>query len=191
MKLLIDLCSGLGGMCQAFKDSSEWKVITVDIEPKFIPTICKDVKLLIQDKEFMALRPEIILASPPCTFLSRAAGLGMIREGTGEALRITAAICDIIYAMQPKGFVIENPDTGYMRFFLGKPNARIRLNAYRYVSVKPTALWTNLNLPLVPFDTPRANPDQYTWENHNSKNPELRARMPIGLSKAVLEAVSQ
>ena len=42
-KLCIDLCSGLGGFSQAFRDDPAWEVITVDINPKFKPTIVADV----------------------------------------------------------------------------------------------------------------------------------------------------
>jgi site-specific DNA-cytosine methylase len=90
-KLCIDLCSGLGGFSRAFKDAG-WEVVTVDVEERFLPTVVADVRnlgsrtleLATKKKSFRAYAKVIVLSSPPCTFFSRAAGLGIIREGTGR-----------------------------------------------------------------------------------------------------------
>jgi hypothetical protein len=58
----LDLCSGLGGASQSALDRG-WKVIRVDIDPRFKPDIVADVRAL-------PLKPfhvDVLWASPPCT----------------------------------------------------------------------------------------------------------------------------
>lgn len=196
MKLCIDICSGMGGFSAAFREDPEWFVITVDIEKEFEPIVLADVRYLKLDQireklslgNFGEYEKIIVLFSPPCTYFSRAAGIGMFREGMAESLNIVAAGVRIIELIRPTGVIIENPEFGYLRFFLGKPNFHARLNAFGYVTVKPTAFWTNIALGLS-IDSPRTNSEKNAWSNKTSKNPAIRAKMPYDLSKFVLEAV--
>ena len=197
-KLCIDLCSGLEGLSAAFRDSKDWEVISIDIEERFSPDVLADIRNLTpQDIElstqlgaFNLYQVVVILASPPCTYFSRAAGIGIMRVGTAESLNIVAGCVRLIELIRPKGFVIENPDNGYLRFFLGRPNLRVRLNAYGYVTVKPTAFWTNIQFPLM-LDSARQNKTKNAWANWKGRKPEIRAKMPYALSQAILEAVSE
>jgi hypothetical protein len=57
----LDLCSGLGGASQPALDRG-WRVIRVDIDPRFKPDIVADVRAL-------PLKPfhvDVLWASPPC-----------------------------------------------------------------------------------------------------------------------------
>ncbi len=57
----LDLCSGLGGASQPALDRG-WRVVRVDIDQRFKPTIVADVRAL-------PLRPfhvDVLWASPPC-----------------------------------------------------------------------------------------------------------------------------
>src|SRR5260370_930747 len=58
----LDLCSGLGGASQPALDRG-WKVIRVDIDPRFRPDIVADVRDLSLKFSF---RPDVLWASPPC-----------------------------------------------------------------------------------------------------------------------------
>lgn len=63
----LDLCSGLGGASQPALDRG-WRVIRVDIDPRFKPDIVADVRAL-------PLRPfhvDVLWASPPCQEFARA-----------------------------------------------------------------------------------------------------------------------
>lgn len=185
-RLCLDLCSGLGGFSAAFSDAG-WEVITVDNDARFNPTICADVCNLVDDAHFMALRPEVILASPPCERFSRATHVWPL-PGIGKALSAVGACLEIIVALKPKYWALENP-AGRLHWFIGKPAMRLRINAFGYRTVKPTELWGNMPLGLVP-DSPKHNKELNAFANFYSKNRARRAKMPYGLSKAILQAVT-
>ncbi|MGH2638405.1 MAG: DNA cytosine methyltransferase [Rhabdochlamydiaceae bacterium] len=195
MKLCIDLCSGLEGLSSAFKKSLDYEVITVDMVESFNPTIVADVRDLTRREieeasHFKSLDKysEIgMIMSPPCTYFSRAAGVGFCRTGTAKSLTIVAGCVRLIEEIRPRWFVLENPDNGYLRFFLGKPNVKVKLDAFGYKTVKPTALWTNLPIGLIP-ESPNRNKTKNAWANWQSPRPEIRAKMPEGLSQLILES---
>ncbi len=191
----MDFCCGLKGFSVAFLEDG-WEVITVDVEPKFMPTICKDIReLTIEDIEGVTRRKLIdydlvvVLASPPCERLSQAPHVWPL-PGIREALEITGAVLELITKIKPKYWCIENPSTGKMRWFIGEPAKRIRLNAFGYKTVKPTGLWGNIPLGLVP-DSARKNGKGITFSNHFSKRRDLRDELPHGLSEALLQAVNR
>ena len=183
-KLCIDLCSGLKGSSKAFVDAG-WRVITVDVEPKFAPVIVADVRRLLEDSDFMALKPEVILTSPPCTRLSRVDDWPL--PGIYEGLSVAGACLEIVARMRPRFWALENPQESMLRWFIGAPTKRLRLNSFGYRTVKRTGLWGNVPLGLI-NDSPKVNPKGVKWENgpHSSA---IRAKMPLGLSQAILEAV--
>ena len=195
-KLCIDFCSGLKGFSIAFIEDDDWEVITVDIEPKFKPTICKDIRdLSVKDIAKVASQSLknydmiIVLASPPCERLSQAPHVWPL-PGIREALEITGAILELITEIMPKYWCLENPSTGKMRWFIGKPAIRIRLNVFGYKTVKPTGLWGNFPIGLI-NDSPRKNKDKNAFANFASKRSDIRAKLPHGLSDALLKGVSE
>ena len=194
-KLCLDLCCGLKGFSVAFLEDG-WEVITVDIEPKFEPTICKDIrKLTKKDITKTCLQPlkeydmVIVLAAPPCERLSLAPHVWP-SPGIRTALEIVGAILELITEIKPKYWCLENPSTGRMRWFIEKPQKNIRLNALGYKTVKPTGLWGNIPLGLIP-DSPRKNSKPDAFANYYSKRRDLRSQLPRGLSEALLKGVSE
>ena len=186
-KLCIDLCSGLGGFSQAFMDAG-WEVITVDIEPKFKPTICADVRELLKDERFMALKPRVILTSPPCTRLSRADDWPL--PGIYEGLSVAGACLEVVARMRPEYWGLENPDPGMLRWFIGVPNKRIRMNSFGYRTVKKTGVWGNIRIPFgLIKDSSKMNPKGVRWEN-GPRDPAVRAKLPYAFSQTILEAVT-
>ena len=193
-RLCVDLCSGLGGFSQAFVDAG-WEVVTVDVEPKFKPTIIEDVRKLTVARlseatrlgDLKAYGKVIMLMSPPCQFLSRAPGLGAVRKGTAEAVEIVAGCLRLVEEIQPAGFLLENPFGSYLRFFIGRPNFHVRLGGFGYKTVKPTAFWGNINI--MQPDSPKKNKSLNAFSNWSGNKPEVRAKMPLGLSQAILENV--
>ena len=59
--LWIDLCAGLGGASQPALERG-WRVVRVDIDPRFKPDVVADVQAL----PFKRVAPDVLWASPPC-----------------------------------------------------------------------------------------------------------------------------
>lgn len=172
-KLCIDLCCGRKGFSRAFAEAG-WEVVTVDIDPRFEPTVCADVLELdargIADATKLAkteewwdgsaiaeqrpdgiLRPVyrkvVVVASPPCQRFSLANRM-FPKFGIRKALEIVGAVYELIAQLRPDFWVVENP-SGRLRWFLGTPNLKIRLSDYGSPHMKPTDLWTNVIFPMI------------------------------------------
>ncbi len=64
--LMIDLFSGLGGASEPFEEAG-WRVIRIDNQAHFKPTIVADARFL----PLKALRPDLLWASIPCVEFAR------------------------------------------------------------------------------------------------------------------------
>ena len=132
MKLVLDLCAGLGGFSQAFREREDWQVVTVDIEEKFNPTMQLDLIDVVEnpDKypEFWKLKPDVILASPPCQRFSIASSTWPL-PGMYTALRVVGAVMEIITILQPKQWLLIRknsnveirPEIGWFHCPITKP----------------------------------------------------------------------
>src|SRR5271167_1106320 len=100
----LDLCSGLGGASQPALDRG-WKVIRVDIDPRFKPDIVADVRAL-------PLRPfhvDVLWASPPCQEFSKQNLRCFYPEPPEPELSIVAlVVCPAIERFKPGCWVVEN-----------------------------------------------------------------------------------
>ena len=197
----LDLFSGLGGFSAAFTDSDGWEVTTVEIQEEFNPDICADI---------LDLRPQdlpdadVILASPPCTAFSMAAsGTHLDSEGRpesdwgAESLALVHHTIGLIKALDPDWWVLENP-MGGMRRQLGEPDAHVWWCRYGSDQAKPTDLWGRIPES---FDARRCS--KGNRECHHEPAPRgsdsgtqkcgqsasERAKIPHGLSKAILQSV--
>jgi hypothetical protein len=190
-KLCIDLCSGKGGISQAFDKEPNWFVVRVDVERKFKPTIIADVCHLPLKQN---LQPEIMLAGPSCERFSVACH-SWPRIGIKKAMELVGACFEAVAYLKPKHWLIENP-MGRLRWFLGKPPMTLRLCDYGSPYRKLTDLWGNIALPLV-NGTRKPTAYVYTETHMNAKHPlpqlknqtSDKAKMPYGLSQAILECV--
>jgi len=125
--VVLDLFSGLGGWSKAFKDRGH-KVITVDNNPKFNPTICKDIMKLKQ-KDVNGYTFDIVLASPPCTEFTKdsmPSSWNSSRKVNPNTLLLQKTL-KIIYWVDPKYWIIENVSGArpYFYSFLGKPVKKV------------------------------------------------------------------
>ena len=102
--LVVDLFCGLGGFSQAFRDRGH-RVIGVDIVPP--ADVIADVRHLPFNGR---LRPDVVLASPPCQEFTKAFCAGWMKQpydlDKGKEL-VTAAI-KAINALQPRWWMLEN-----------------------------------------------------------------------------------
>lgn len=207
-KVCIDLFAGLGGFSAAFEDDPEWEVVTVEIDDSFDPDICADVlnltpsDLLDEIGEFDQL---VVLASPPCTAFSMAAsGTHLDEDGRPvsewgrKSLALVHHTLGLIKGLDPEWYFIENP-MGGMRNELGNPpDAHVWWCKYGSDRAKPTDLWgrippsfdakscSNGNDSCHHESAPRGS---HTGTQSSELSPSERAKLPRGLSDAILDAV--
>ena len=150
-KIILHLCADTGSDSNIFKDAG-YEVILVGskigVENYHPP---KDVYGII--------------ANPVCTELSTARSDGKARNPE-EGMRLVKECQRIISECNPTFWVIENPATGVLKNYLGKP--RLVYQPWEYGSpwTKKTALWGEFNIP----------PKKYTSWADVPKNDELYTR---------------
>jgi site-specific DNA-cytosine methylase len=142
--LVIDLCCGLG----RFPSNN---VVSIDIQRKVKPTIIADIRYLPLKK---GLKPKLVHASPPCTYLSlaRARQWGYHEKGIAESLRLVAACFDAFYYLEPEMWTLENP-VGVLKRIV-PTDIKTNYKAADY-DKKPTNFWTNnrgLKRAIIPKD---------------------------------------
>ena len=214
-RLCIDLCSGLGGFSRAFVDAG-WEVITLDWNKKFNPTILGDVRQLGALNLINASKKGTlglvdyerihIHSSPPCdrfSFARRAwpeRGIRSACDTIGACLEITAEIRMLVSWTEDRSKItasMENPK-GRLRWILGKPDTTVKLSDYGAPYKKSTDLWTwRFTLPLLESTKPYTS-SMTSYQNKGKgstgllriRDPEQRAKLPLGLSQAILETVS-
>lgn len=186
MKICIDLFSGLGGWSAAFLDRG-WRVVQVDNDPEFNPHICTDIFDL--NARILPSNPLVVLASPPCqAFSTNTIKLNWKKRRLTSynvvlAIGLVAKTLDIIFKVQPRYWIIENP-RGMLRNVLGKPQVETYFAAWGAPNLKPTDLWGQL--PEMEWPKPE------TWEEDGTRkisDPAEAARIPYNLSLAVCKAI--
>ncbi len=198
----LDLFSGLGGFSQAFEDSDEWSVTTVDINPEFSPDVQADVVGLSWSE--VGTHYDVVLAGPPCP------GFSLMNvsdnwdgednpdsESARDSLETMFATFRLIESISPDWYVIENP-VGMARPYLERFCESVDLITqcqYGRDVQKRTYLGHNLT----GFDARRcasgdgchkaAPRGSDTGTQSTDKTPPERAKLPRGLSEEVLRSI--
>jgi len=180
-KVVWDLCSGLGGWSEAFVQDG-WIVHRIEIndELSYIPhTLPFDVIDWADWIDYLP-KPDLILASPPCTEFSMAQNFHGNRPDNPD-MSILEACIDIIKLAKPKYWCIENV-AGACKFFepyLGKHSQRAGVfylwGEFPYVALDPS--WTH------------SKEDQVKGPRH--LRPQQRAKIPFIVSFKMLQAFKQ
>lgn len=135
-----------------------WEVISVDIDKKFDPDICCDIKDF-DYKKYPVGHFDIIWGSPPCQYFSKARLSNIGRYNREHKDILTREMCDndllekglpplhktleIIEYLKPKYFFIENPQTGQMKYHIDLPYIDVDYCRFGFNYKKRTRIWNN------------------------------------------------
>ena len=143
--IILDLCGGTGSWSKPYaKAGYDVRIIDpqVWLEDDYGTG---DVRLFKKPNETI----RGILAAPPCTHFSSSGARWWKQKGKKpllEGLSVVDACLRIIYATQPKWWVMENP-VGRLRHYIGKPKCTFQPYEYGDAYSKRTCLWGNFNMP--------------------------------------------
>ena len=114
MKLALVLFKGTGSVDRALEKLG-FHVDSLDIDPKCNATWTADT---LKWDDWQRIEPktyDFIFASPPCTQYSRARTTAKTERNLELADSIVAKTLQIIRYLLPKGYLIENPQTGLLK----------------------------------------------------------------------------
>lgn len=153
---ILDLCAGTGSVKRSLQAMrrrgaiGDFEYVSVDLEPKFRPTIVGDVRSDRVAQEVAAMGPyDLVWASPPCTEYSRAKTKGVRRLDLADS--IVHACLLLIIRERPERWYVENPGTGLLRHrpvMQGVEPFRHTCSYCRYSTPykKTTDIWTNVRI---------------------------------------------
>lgn len=91
--------------------------------------------------------------------------------------------------MPLKFWSLENPSTGFLKWFLGIPAFQYSHDEYGEMSTKRTALWGNFNLPKRPLlFHPIPTGSHVGGKREKGRSENQRSMCPINFAKAFFEA---
>ena len=138
---LLELFSGTGSVGKVAKLLG-YEVVSLDIKNADINT-----DILTWDyKQYEVGYFDVIHASPPCTEYSIAKTTGV--RDIEKANEIVLKTLEIIEYLNPKHYIIENPQTGLLKnqwFMYGIPYYDVDYCKYSFPYRKRTRIWTNIN----------------------------------------------
>ncbi len=198
-RVILDLCSGLGGWTEAFMNDPLYRVVRIENNPllahvpntHMIDIMNPDITQLLFDLCGGKL-PYLILASPPCTEFSDGfhAPIPTARREGREFIPSTelAERCmDIICAMRTEHYVLENVRGSrewISRAIGSQPNQR----------VGPFYLWTSDEFPLLiqgGWISPKfKHTKEVTAWSSDPLRANKRGKIPLEISKAVKDAIT-
>jgi site-specific DNA-cytosine methylase len=199
---LLELFSGTQSISKVFRDKG-WETFTIDNNPYFEDTtswLVDIMKVNPQDILEKYGKPDVIWASPPCTYFSVAAiGKNWNKDNTPkndnakQAVEIVRKTLSIIEELEPKYFFIENP-VGKLRkleILSHIPNYTVAYCQYGDNRQKPTDIWTNHPNPKFKPKCKRGAPCHQPAPRGSQsgtqglKDPILKAMIPEGLCKHI------
>lgn len=215
---VLDLFAGLKGWSAAFAEHGH-EVFSTDIDPAFDVSLHKDILEL--RREDLPWTPDIVLASPPCEHLStltfqhgyfQVDGEGVprpVKEQGFHAIKLVRRTWQIIEALDPSYYVVENP-RALLRQVMEQtsPAKHVRHTVwychYGRPVAKPTDLWGRFPKTWVPepecHNRRDGHPEDCCCRDHNpaprgsrsgTQGPQTaaeRGEIPYDLSRSMCMA---
>ena len=157
-KIILHLCADTGTDSKPYQDDPNYEVILIGSKI--------GVENYHPDQPIYG-----IIANPPCTNFSSVRTSAKIPRNEEEGLRLVRecyrVINEAMYWGKLKFWVIENPATGRLKNYLGKPTFVYQPWEFGSPWTKKTALWGEFNIPEKKYNT---------WEEVPNKIPELYIR---------------
>jgi len=164
MNLHIDLCCGLGGWDQPFKDADDWRSVGIDIRDDLNADVVADVQALPLD-----CSPDLLTMSPPCTEFSRYS-MPWLHEPHPD-MSLVRACLDAVDELDPKYWILEN--VRGLKEYTGRAEAK---------RVGPFYLWGEF--PAFDVTVTDGGKMQISGEN-----PEKRAQIPYSIGDSLRRSV--
>lgn len=161
-KIILDLCGGTGSWSKPYKEAGyDVRVITLP-DYNVTDVIFNDTYMVFNTKSYDVQDITIrysdvygILAAPPCTMFSIARNDKTAKEPRNlkEGMEIVNACLKIIHHCLYDNFrinqglkfwALENPASGYLKRFLGKPTMIFEPYEFGDAYSKKTALWRRI-----------------------------------------------
>ncbi len=205
-KVAVDFFSGTGSATKAFRESNDWKVFDVELNP----SNDFDSDRIDLEKDIMDVNPEdlpnqvdFVWASPPCTAFSRAS----VGHHWSENMKPDTEYCltniqlvwktlYLINKLKPDYWFMENPQ-GMLINVLPHSPEKVTYCQYGDDRMKPTYLYGQHPSSMQYRScsegdkcheaAPRGS--NHSGTQNTDMNATDRAQIPYGLSKKIFEAV--
>ena len=185
---ILELFSGYASWSEPFKNGN--KVLTLDIDCKFKPVICEDI--LTWNYMESGIKPDVIFASPDCTYFSNArAPWGYPADMLEWTRKLWIKTFEIIDYFKPEYYLIENPVGKARKYFPGSRRIDYCMYGYfmngKYIK-KPTDLWTNIPIDFRTCDRSHEHHRDFT---RFIKDKAKRAIIPKELVNEIFKVVKK
>lgn len=162
--LHLDLCCGLGGWSEPFKESDQWRSVGIDIRDDLNADVVADVRSLPFD-----CQPDLLTMSPPCTSFSRYS-MPWLDEPNPDMSLVKACLA-AVEELEPEYWILENVQ-GLKQYWGRQEQKR----------VGPYYLWGEFPM----FDATLSDSGKMSI---SGENPEQRAKIPYKLSDSVRRSI--
>ena len=156
---VLDLFTGTGSIKKVCEELN-FKVVSLDIDPKFNPDVCADILTFDFQCVWKPGDFDIIWASPPCQVFSRARQCNIGKTINGETMTRATLERDtinlgvpllrkteeIIVYLKPQKWFIENPYFGSMKNYIDSECYIFDYCMFGFEYRKRTSIWSNLKL---------------------------------------------
>lgn len=170
--LHVDLCCGLGGWQQPFRESDSWRTVGFDVDRGVSPDAVADVRQL----PLGDCKPTLVTASPPCIEVAKY-NMPWYYDGAKDGpvdLELFEACFDAIERLDPDWWVLENVQG--LHDFYGWPDRQ----------VGPFWLWGDI--PTFHPDISDRKPKHHYWGGYDDTSNQ-RAKVPYELADTLRRAV--